>query len=50
VNFTLLDFDSLSYIKNTLDAFGLLSGLKINVEKCTLMRIGDRSGEKPEEF
>jgi hypothetical protein len=33
-----------------LDAFGSLSGLKINVEKCTLMRIGDRSSDIPEEI
>jgi Reverse transcriptase (RNA-dependent DNA polymerase) len=46
--FTLLDFESLQYIKDTLDAFGDLSGLRINVEKCTLMRIGNLEGDIPD--
>jgi hypothetical protein len=43
--FTLLNFEALSYFKATLEAFSKLSGLRCNLEKTVIMRIGDTESE-----
>jgi hypothetical protein len=42
---TFLDYDDLFNLKNILNNFARLSGLRCNFEKTSLMRIGDLSGE-----
>ncbi len=44
-NFTVLKLDSLAKLKEILQAFRILSGLSCNVEKTSLMRIGNLEGE-----
>ena len=44
-NFLLLDYDTLSKVKQVLQNFRVLSGLECNVEKSYIMRIGDLTGE-----
>ena len=44
-NFTILELGSLTVLKNILSDFSILSGLRCNVEKTCVMRIGDLSGE-----
>ena len=45
---TLLEYSSLRRLKEVLDDFKVLSGLKTNFEKTALMRIGNLEGEIPE--
>ncbi len=44
-NFTVLKLDSLAKLKKILEAFRILSGLSCNVEKTSVMRIGNLEGE-----
>jgi hypothetical protein len=44
-NFTVLKLDSLAKLKEILEAFRILSGLSCNVEKTSVMRIGNLEGE-----
>jgi hypothetical protein len=41
---TLFEYDDLLHLKNILLDFSLLSGLRCNFEKTSIMRIGDISG------
>jgi hypothetical protein len=49
-NLTVLAVDSLLELKNILENFRMLSGLSCNLEKSFVMRIGDTSGEIPQEI
>jgi hypothetical protein len=40
---TLMDFNVLKFVKETLDKFGKLSGLECNVEKTILMQVGSNT-------
>ncbi len=44
-NFTLLKLESLAKLKEILEAFPILSGLSCNVEKTSVMRIGNLEGK-----
>ena len=45
---TILEYSSLKRLKEVLDKFKILSGLKTNFEKTALMRVGNLEGEIPE--
>jgi hypothetical protein len=44
-NFTVLTLESLSKLKEILESFRILSGLSCNVEKTSVMRIGNLDGK-----
>jgi hypothetical protein len=44
-NFTVLKLESLAKLKEILEAFRILSGLSCNVEKTSVMRIGNLDGD-----